>query len=155
MRYIGIYQNGVIDHRYELTTLAQNPLVKYILKIDEGVNSGGYHFVTEVMLIDVKGELRILTVGGFQLLDIGPRHYDQITKQHFVEVTLCETRLEYVFHLPVPLYPLEELMHHQILPLMEELGRFGSYAAYQVSKENEQLKLEIAKLKEQLGELRS
>lgn len=153
--YFAIYENGNHVEKSDLKSITSLSGYKYLIKrslshVYETSNPKYPRRFFHYFSINSKGEEEPVSIGNFECLDIGKEQ-----GSYYYDGTLCkilDKRRNSVHDLVLNERGVK-YFHNNLLPILEELNRLGSWDSYMLSQENIKLQKEIERLSEQVRQL--
>lgn len=153
--YFAIYENGNHVEKSDLKSINSLSGYKYLIKrtlshVYETSNPKYPKRFFHYLSINSKGEEEPISIGNFECLDIGKEQ-----GSFYYSGTLCKIfdKSRNSVHDLVINERGVKYFHNNLLPILEELNRLGSWDCYMVSQENIKLRKEIDRLSEQVKRL--
>ena len=149
IRYYGIFPNGKYIEHPTLDKIKDTADIEFIFRCD--INEKDRNWPKTFTLITSDGIKNRLKIGNFELVDIGEQSSSRTI------ITIKDLRTSEIFQTDAYIFGIE-FFKEEVLPLLNELHKVGSWTMYEklkeyarIEKENELLKNEIFDLKKKMS----
>jgi hypothetical protein len=160
-QYIGIFKNKQIISKEKLEDLNAIPYVEYIFRKElhhEYPGSNGYICKYPIFIpINKDGTKRIIKIGKFEIIDIGPDEGERNFKGRTIKISESKGKLIHTFR---SIELSGRFIESELIPLMETLDKTKSWDIFLklerlklLEQENERLKENIEKHQDKILEL--
>jgi hypothetical protein len=146
--YYALFSNGTSVEKGTFTEAKSIPYSEYIIEKVDVTPQNSRYLIYKHVVLDINGNPKILKIGNFELIDISSDIIER--NMRHVELTFFDTKNSIPFKEKITSNFID-VFYTDVISFMEHLNSLGTYEAYQNSLKTEELKKEIANLKDSLN----